>query len=99
MEIKKINLDSLRVNGYSKRVIGLIQVATIINGKEEVFEPQKIIIAVTKANNSVIESARLTELQIKRIAEEMAKAYLPVTGMSDLLHRRSACHRTCRGSL
>lgn len=41
------------------------------NGKEEVFEPQKIIIAVTKANNSVIESARLTELQIKRIAEDV----------------------------
>ena len=41
------------------------------NGSEMLFDPQKIIIAVTKANDSVIPSARMTPVQIKRIAEDV----------------------------
>lgn len=44
------------------------------NGKEEVFNPEKIIIAVSKANNSVDEYAKLSDLQIKRIAEDVEEA-------------------------
>ena len=39
------------------------------NGTEVVFDLDKIIAAVTKANESVDESARMTATQIKRIAE------------------------------
>ncbi len=41
------------------------------SGAEVEFDSQKIIIAVTKANNSVIPSERMTELQIRRIAEDV----------------------------
>ena len=44
------------------------------NGSEVVFDPQKIIVAVTKANESVVPSARMTEIQIKRIAEDVEMA-------------------------
>ena len=48
------------------------------NGSEVTFDANKIIIAVTKANESVVPSARMTEIQIKRIAEdvEMAAAHM-----------------------
>ena len=48
------------------------------NGSEVTFDPRKIIVAVTKANESVVPSARMTEIQIKRIAEdvEMAAAHM-----------------------
>ena len=46
------------------------------NGSEMLFDPQKIIIAVTKANDSVIPSARMTPVQIKRIAEDVESAAL-----------------------
>ncbi len=46
------------------------------NGSEVLFDPQKIIVAVTKANNSVVPSARMTPLQIKRIAEDVELAAL-----------------------
>ena len=39
------------------------------NGAEEVFDIRKIEMAVTKANNAVEESVRMTPLQIKRISE------------------------------
>ena len=39
------------------------------NGTEVVFDIEKIIAAITKANNSVEESARMTPMQIRRIAE------------------------------
>ena len=39
------------------------------NGTEVVFDIEKIIAAITKANNSVDESARMTPMQIRRIAE------------------------------
>ncbi len=48
------------------------------NGSEVVFDPEKIIVAVTKANNSVVPSARMTELQIRRIAEDVQIAALHV---------------------
>ena len=41
------------------------------SGAEVEFDSQKIITAVTKANNSVIPSERMTELQIRRIAEDV----------------------------
>ena len=44
------------------------------NGSEAIFDPRKIVVAVTKANNSVVPSARLTPVQIKRIAEDVESA-------------------------
>ncbi len=41
------------------------------NGAEENFDVDKIRIAITKANESVDESDRMTELQIKRITESV----------------------------
>ncbi|MBR2381340.1 MAG: anaerobic ribonucleoside-triphosphate reductase [Clostridia bacterium] len=46
------------------------------NGSEVIFDPNKIIVAVTKANESVVPSARMTEIQIKRIAEDVEMAAL-----------------------
>ncbi len=46
------------------------------NGAEVLFDPQKIIVAVTKANESVVPSARLTPLQIRRVAEDVENAAL-----------------------
>ena len=48
------------------------------NGAEMIFDPQKIVIAVTKANESVVPSARLTPVQIKRIAEDVESAALNI---------------------
>ena len=48
------------------------------NGSEMLFDPQKIIVAVTKANESVVPSARLTPVQIKRIAEDVESAALNI---------------------
>ena len=44
------------------------------SGAEVTFDPQKIIVAVTKANQSVVPSHRMTEIQIKRIAEDVESA-------------------------
>ena len=44
------------------------------NGSEVTFDPQKIVIAVTKANESVVPSARMSDIQIKRIAEDVEMA-------------------------
>jgi len=44
------------------------------SGAEVTFDPEKIIIAVTKANESVVPSARMTAVQIKRIAEDVESA-------------------------
>ncbi len=41
------------------------------SGAEVEFDRQKIITAVTKANNTVIPSERMTDLQIRRIAEDV----------------------------
>ena len=46
------------------------------NGSEVIFDPNKIIVAVTKANESVVPSARMTEIQIRRIAEDVEMAAL-----------------------
>ncbi len=46
------------------------------SGAEVTFDPEKIIIAVTKANESVVPSARMTPVQIKRIAEDVESAAL-----------------------
>ena len=42
------------------------------NGAEAIFDIKKIEMAVTKANNAVEESVRMTPLQIKRISEAVA---------------------------
>ena len=39
------------------------------NGTEVIFDLEKIVAAITKANNSVEEAARMTPMQIRRIAE------------------------------
>jgi ribonucleoside-triphosphate reductase len=44
------------------------------SGAEVAFDPEKIIIAVTKANDSVVPSARMSAVQIKRIAEDVESA-------------------------
>ena len=44
------------------------------SGAEVEFDPRKIIIAVTKANESVVPSARMSEVQIRRIAEDVESA-------------------------
>ncbi|MGN0985924.1 MAG: anaerobic ribonucleoside-triphosphate reductase [Candidatus Enterenecus sp.] len=44
------------------------------SGAEVNFDPTKIVIAVTKANESVVPSARMTPVQIKRIAEDVESA-------------------------
>lgn len=44
------------------------------SGAEVAFDPQKIVIAVTKANDSVVPSARMSAVQIKRIAEDVESA-------------------------
>ncbi len=44
------------------------------SGAEVVFDPKKIVIAVTKANESVVPSERMSEIQIKRIAEDVEAA-------------------------
>ena len=41
------------------------------NGAEAVFDIQKILVAITKANNAVDEPVRMTALQIQRIAESV----------------------------
>ena len=41
------------------------------NGSEVPFDVEKIVSAITKANNAVDESVRMTALQIKRIAESV----------------------------
>ncbi len=44
------------------------------NGSEVIFDPNKIVIAVTKANDSVVPSERMSKVQIKRIAEDVESA-------------------------
>ena len=44
------------------------------SGVEVAFDPEKIVVAVTKANESVVPSARMTPVQIKRIAEDVEMA-------------------------
>ncbi|MBE6727533.1 MAG: anaerobic ribonucleoside-triphosphate reductase [Ruminococcaceae bacterium] len=44
------------------------------SGSEVVFDPNKIIVAITKANDSVVPSERMTPIQIKRIAEDVESA-------------------------
>ena len=41
------------------------------NGTEVVFDITKIIAAITKANESIEEAARMTPMQIQRIAESV----------------------------
>ena len=48
------------------------------SGAEVVFDPKKIEIAVTKANESVVPSARMTPVHIKRIAEDVESAALNI---------------------
>ncbi len=48
------------------------------NGAEMQFDAHKIVVAVTKANESVVPSARLTPVQIRRIAEDVESAALNI---------------------
>ena len=49
------------------------------SGTEATFDISKIIVAITKANNSVAESARLTTEQIREIADKVSKECLSAT--------------------
>ena len=44
------------------------------NGAEVVFDIEKIMMAVTKANEAVDEKVRMTPLQIQRISEKVSIA-------------------------
>ena len=44
------------------------------SGAEVTFDPEKIVTAVTKANESVVPSSRMSAVQIKRIAEDVESA-------------------------
>ena len=44
------------------------------SGAEVVFDAEKIVTAVTKANESVVPSSRMSAIQIKRIAEDVESA-------------------------
>ena len=44
------------------------------SGAEVTFDFEKIVTAITKANNSVVPSERMSEIQIKRIAEDVENA-------------------------
>jgi len=44
------------------------------SGAEETVAPEKIIVAITKANESVVPSSRMSAIQIKRIAEDVESA-------------------------
>ena len=46
------------------------------SGAEVEFDPKKIVIAVSKANETVVPSQRMSEIQIKRIAEDVESAAL-----------------------
>ncbi len=48
------------------------------SGAEVEFDPKKIVIAVTKANESVVPSERMSEVQIRRIAEDVESAALNI---------------------
>ncbi len=48
------------------------------SGAEVEFDPKKIVVAVTKANESVVPSVRMSEVQIKRIAEDVESAALNI---------------------
>ncbi len=48
------------------------------SGAEVIFDPEKIIVAIAKANESVVPSARMTPIQIKRIAEDVESAALNI---------------------
>ncbi len=44
------------------------------SGAEVEFDPKKIVVAVTKANDTVVPSERMSEVQIRRIAEDVESA-------------------------
>ena len=44
------------------------------SGSEVEFDAKKIVLAVTRANEKVVPSARMTPIQIKRIAEDVESA-------------------------
>ena len=44
------------------------------SGAEVDFNPEKIVVAITKANESVVPSERMSAIQIKRIAEDVESA-------------------------
>ena len=68
------------------------------NGAEENFNEEKILIAITKANESVEPDVRMTELQIKRITESVviaceALGRAPtVEEIQDLVERKIMAH-------
>ena len=68
------------------------------NGAEENFNEEKILVAITKANQSVAEDVRMTDLQIKRITEAVviaceALGRVPsVEEIQDLVEKKIMAH-------
>jgi len=68
------------------------------NGTEVVFDIDKIVVAVTKANNAVAEEDRMTPRQIRRIAEfvtlscESANRAMGVEEIQDLVEEQIMAH-------
>lgn len=44
------------------------------NGSEVIFDAEKIVVAISKANESVVPSERMTDEQIRKIAEDVERA-------------------------
>lgn len=63
-DIKNIKMIQKRRKGAGMKIIKR-------NGSEADFDVQKIIVAIGKANQAVGEEARMTKLQIERIAESV----------------------------
>ena len=68
------------------------------NGSEVAFDIEKIVAAITKANNSVDEAEQLTELQIRRISESVELKCLKmhrspsVEEVQDLVEKQIMAH-------
>ncbi len=67
-----INAQTHYIDENKRRVIAVKIIKR--SGAEVTFDPEKIIVAVTKANESVVPSERMSKIQIKRIAEDVESA-------------------------
>ena len=67
-----INARTHYIDESKRRVIAVKIIKR--SGAEVTFDPEKIIVAVTKANESVVPSERMSKIQIKRIAEDVESA-------------------------
>ena len=67
LKIVKFSTTINKIGGKTMKIIKR-------SGAEVEFDAAKIVLAITKANESVISSERMSEIQIKRIAEDVEMA-------------------------